>query len=134
MTFVSQIKSVSKSNHATGALYTFLIGLAASDAIPTIADGFVFSKEKKLRDQYIKKEITPKQYWERNAWAYYSYNVLYWILVGAIVVNIKGDAVKKLKVAGAIIGGGAVVAVLYKNIKSDEKELADELNNPVPKV
>jgi len=127
MSFIKEIKGVSGSAHATGALYAFLAGLAISDAIPTVADAFYFSKQRKLRDEFIDKKITPAQYWEREAFAYYAYNVAWWVLVGAIVVGTKGDVAKKIKVAGALIGGGAVVAVLYKNIKKDEKEMEKDL-------
>jgi hypothetical protein len=48
-------------------------------------------------------------------------------LVAGVTISIKGDATKKLKVAGALIGAGAVLAVLYKNIKKDEKQLEADM-------
>lgn len=118
--FGNQLSGVSKSKYAVGGLYLLLIGLAASDIIPTPADAAFFYQSKKLRDQYFNGEITPTEYWEKSAFAYYFYNFVFWILIGIIIVSIKGDFNTKAKWLIGLIGAGAVVAVLYKNIKKDE--------------
>lgn len=118
--FISSIKGVSNSEHATGALYFLLIGLAASDIIPTPADYFVFKKQRELRDQYFNSEITPTQYWEQSAIAYYTYNFIFWVLVGLIIILIGGEFNNKVKILIAIVGVGAVIAIIYKNIQKDE--------------
>jgi hypothetical protein len=122
MGFTSEIKDVSKSKYATAALYTFLGGLILSDALPTPADAVFFSYQKKIRDDFFQKKITPAQYWRREAIGYYGFNVAWWLLVSAIVIASKGSAEKKLKIAGVIIGGGAVLAIIHQNIRKDEKE------------
>lgn len=127
MSFKNELSAVSKSKYATGALYAGMLGLLLSDIIPTVGDAFYFSHERKLRNEFYDKKITPEQYWRREAFAYYGYNTAFWLLFGLIVVNIKGDAAKKLKVGAWIIGAGAAVTVLYKNIKKDKLDLAKEL-------
>jgi len=122
MSFIKSISSASESGHGTALLYAGLLGLLISDIIPTPADALVFKYQSKLKDQLEAKEITPKQYWLRDAAAYYFLNPIWWIIVILIVSNIKGDAERKLKFSIGIIAAGLVVAVIYKNIKKDEEK------------
>ncbi len=115
-----------KSEHGNAILLAGLIGLTLSDIIPTIADSAYFSAEKSLRDRWKKGEITPKEYWSKSSFYYYGLNFSYWLIVSAIVLSIKGDAEKKIKVLGGLIGGGAVAAIIYKNIQKDTAELKSE--------
>lgn len=131
--FINKIKGVSDSSHATGALYFLLIGLAASDIIPTPADFFVFKRGRTLRDQYFRGEITPAQYWEKTAFAYYTYNFFFWIIVGIIIISIGGEFGTKTKVLIAIVGIGAVSVILFQNIKKDELAQAASLESTIPK-
>lgn len=120
------VKDGLKSDKGNAVLYAGLIGLVISDIIPTPADAIVFSIEKKLRDKWKRGEISPAEYWRKKAIAYYCINPLWWAIVAGVTVSMKGDATKKLKVAGALIGSGAVLAVIYKNIQKDKKELEEE--------
>lgn len=124
---IKSIKSGFKSEHANALLYAGLLGLILSDIIPTPADAVYFNVERNLRDKWKRGEIEPKQYWEKTAMAYYLLNPIWWTLVAGVTISIKGDATQKLKIAGALIGAGAVVAIIYKNIKKDEKQLEQEL-------
>lgn len=122
MSFVKSISSASASGHGTALIYAGLLGLLLSDIIPTPADALVFKYQSKLKDQLEAKEITPKQYWLRDAMAYYFFNPVWWIIVILLVTNIKGDAERKLKFSLGIIAAGLVVSVIYTNIKKDEKK------------
>jgi hypothetical protein len=124
-----EISNVSKSEYATAALYAGMIGLVASDLIPTPADAAYFYMERNLRDRWKNGDISPQQYWKREAIIYYGLNPLWWILVGSIVIATKGDAKKKLYMLSGIIGGGAVIGVLAKNVKKDKAELEAELQD-----
>lgn len=104
-------------------IYIALLGAALGDALPTVADSLYFTQQQKLKRQLSKQEITPSQYWKREAAWYYSVNSVYWALIALILYNIKGDYHKKLKVGLWILGGSAVLGVLYKNIKKDEADL-----------
>jgi len=121
------VKSGLKSNESKAVLYAGLIGLIISDIIPTPADAIAFNIERKLRDAWKKGEITPSQYWRKKTIVYFSLNPIWWSLVALITINTKGDSEKKIKTLGWLIGGGALVSVIYKNIKKDKKDLADEL-------
>lgn len=122
MSFVKSISSASASGHGTALIYAGLLGLLLSDIIPTPADALVFKYQSKLKDQLEAKEITPKQYWLRDAAAYYFLNPIWWLIVILLVTNIKGDAERKLKFSLGIIAAGLVVSVIYTNIKKDEKK------------
>lgn len=124
--FGSQLKGVSGSQYATAAIYAGAIGLIVSDVIPTPADALYFWLERKLRDQWKQGKITPSQYWTREAIIYYGLNPLWWLLVLVLIVRAKGDASHKLKILLAIIGGGAVIGVIFKNVQLDTAELAAE--------
>lgn len=102
-----------------GILYAGAIGLLLSDIIPTPADGLYFYTERKLKDKLEKGTITSKQYWNYSALAYYGYNPIWWSLVLGALVFTKGDAKQKAKVGLAIVGAGAVLGVLHKNIELD---------------
>jgi hypothetical protein len=116
---ISQINNALKTGNGDAILYAGAIGLLLSDIIPTPADGVYFYLEQKNKEKLNRKEITPKQYWRREAIAYYGLNPLWWSLVLGAMVLTKGHYTNKLKVGLAIIGGGAVIGVLNQNIKKD---------------
>lgn len=133
MSLYHELKGVSQSQYATGALYAGLLGLFLSDLIPTPADALYFASERKLRNRWKKGEIIPEEYWEKSASNYYLYNAAWWLLVGVATIYTKGTAEQKLMTMGGLIGAGAVVAVIYENIKKDKAELAEEKTQPINK-
>lgn len=115
------LKSAAKHDkHGSALLYAAAIGLILSDVIPTPADAIYFRAMAKNKQLLQNKEITPKQYWTRDAVLYYSLNPIWWSLVLAALYYTKGDFNQKAKVGLALIGSGIVVGVLHKNI-SEEK-------------
>ena len=117
---VQTIKYAVKEKGAGEALlYAGMIGLVLSDIIPTPADAVYFRLMEKYKIKLESGEITPEQYWKRDAILYYGLNPLWWSLVLAAVVYAKGDLSLKLKLAVGIFGAGAVYAVLNQNIKED---------------
>jgi hypothetical protein len=82
------------------------------------------------KEKLIKREITPKQYWSRDALLYYSLNPIYWALLFGVVVAVKGDYSAKMRVGLSIIAAGSVVGILHSNIRKDEElqRLEDEQN------
>ncbi len=112
---------------ATGALYLAGLALIAGDIIPTPADAAYFHIERKLRNKWQDGTITPEKYWAGEAAAYYLLNPLWWGLVLAAMVLVKGDVAQKAKVGIAVVGAGAVVGVLLKNVKKDRQQLSEAL-------
>lgn len=127
--FGEQISAVSKSEYSTAAVYALGAGLLLSDIIPTVADATYFAVEKKLRDRWKKGEISPEEYWGKESFYYYALNPLWWFLVLGITVATKGDAKRKLTVMSGLIGGGAVVGVIWKNIHQDKLEMQQALED-----
>lgn len=126
----TEISGAFQSPHATGVLYASILGAVLGDIIPTPADAVYFLYERKLRIKLIDKTITPAQYWERTAFAYYILNPIWWLLVFLVTIAIKGDAKKKMSVMFAMIGAGAVIGVLARNIKKDNELLYPSSNLP----
>lgn len=118
---MNAIKNAIKGGHGTGVLYAGLLGLLASDLLPTPADGFYFLKQQRLKEKFIKGEITAKQYWTRETLNYYMTNGLWWTLVIGAVWSVKGDFRKKSEIAVGLIASGVVVGVIFMNIKKDEE-------------
>ena len=115
------IKSAISSGHGNAILYAGAIGLIASDIIPTPADALYFRLMEKNKQKLDKKEITPKQYWTREAFLYYGLNPIYWSLFLGALYLVKGDYSAKLKVGLGILALGSVIGVLDKNIREEEK-------------
>lgn len=102
-------------------IYAAIIGAAIGDALPTVADYVYFNKQQELKEKLNNGEITPKEYWRKEALYYYGSNSAYWALVALILYNIKGDYHTKIKAALWIIGGSAVLGILAKNIRKDNE-------------
>jgi len=117
---INEIKKTFNSDFGVGALYIGGISLILSDIIPTPADALYFSLIQKEKRKLENKEITPKQYWTREALYYYGLNPIWWTLVLGAMYFTKGDYISKGKVGLAIIGAGAVFGVLNKNIEKDQ--------------
>lgn len=120
---VGSIGGALKGGHGNAILYAGALGLLLSDIIPTPADSVYFTLQQKNKAKLNAKEITPKQYWTRDALYYYGLNPIWWSLVlGAMYVT-KGSYTTKAKIGLGIIAGGVVVSVIQKNIKKDEEIL-----------
>lgn len=121
---MSQIKQAINTGHGLAVLYAGFIGLVLSDIIPTPGDAVYFYQQRLLKERLNKGEITPKQYWIKDAAGYYLYNSAWWALVFGVVLATKGDFNQKLKLSMAMMGGGFVASVLIKNIKKDTEQKA----------
>lgn len=97
------------------------IGLIASDLIPTPADAVYFNVQQKNKEKLEKKEITPKQYWTRDALYYYSLNPLWWASVLGASFLIGKSYEQRRNILIGLIAGGLVIGVIHKNIKKDEQ-------------
>lgn len=120
---INTFASAIKGGHGNALLYAGAIGLLLSDVIPTPADAVYFNLQQKNKAKLNAKEITPKQYWTRDAIYYYGLNPIWWgIILGTLYIA-HGDYTQKAKVGLGLVAAGVVVAVLHKNIKKDEELL-----------
>lgn len=120
---VGSINTAIKSGHGNAVLYAGALGLLLSDIIPTPADAVYFRLQEKNKTKLEQGLITPRQYWTRDALYYYGLNPLWWSVVLTAMILTKGSVGQKAKIGLAIIGGGAVIGVLAKNIKEEEKKI-----------
>jgi hypothetical protein len=124
--FKEQITGLTHSKNASGGLYLMLIGMSLGNLLPSPSDALFFKLEKSLRDKWKRGELTAKEFWVKNTTYYYLVPFTYWALLALVVVNIKGDYHKKLKVAGALVGAGVALGVILKLMQNDEKQLQKE--------
>lgn len=115
------IKSAFESGHGNAIIYAGALGLLVSDIIPTPADSVYFTMMQKNKRKLENKEITPKQYWTREAALYYGLNPIWWSIVLLSLYYTKGHYTNKLKVGLGLVSAGVVVSVLNKNIQKDTK-------------
>ena len=120
---INNFNSAIKGGHGNALLYAGALGLLLSDVIPTPADALYFRFQQKNKARLEAKEITPKQYWVRDAFYYYGLNPLWWSLVLGTLYFTKGDFNQKAKIGVALISGGAVLGIISKNIRKDEELL-----------
>lgn len=120
------MEETSKHTFFRGAVIGVVIGLIASDIIPTPADAIYFNVERRLRDKWKNGVITPEQYWTREAAAYYLLNPAWWAMIGGVSLIFHRDPRKQLGVLTALLGAGAVVAILASNVRKDKAALAQE--------
>ena len=114
-------KNAISSGHGNALLYAGALGLLLSDVIPTPADAFYFRVMGKNKQKLENGEITPKQYWTREAILYYGLNPLWWGLFLGVLYYTKGDYTNKVKLGFGLLAAGAVIGVLNKNIKEEQK-------------
>lgn len=120
---VNTLQEAFKKGQGNAILYAGTIGLLLSDIIPTPADAIYFRLQEKNKTKLENGEITPRQYWTRDALMYYGLNPIWWSLVLGAVVLTKGSVGQKAKVGLGIVGAGVVFGVLSKNIIEEEKKL-----------
>lgn len=122
MSYTKEMSELIKSNHSLGALYLGLSVAVIADMLPHPMDAVYFNYQRKNRDKFIRKEITPRQYWIRSVASYYLSDAIWWAFLLGVAIVVKGGAKEKLVVVGSIIGAGAVIAIINKNIKKDIQE------------
>jgi hypothetical protein len=122
-----EILDATQGPHANGVLYAGAVGLLLSNIIPTPADALYFHREKKLKEKWDNKEITPEKYWQKTATAYYVYKPVWWGLVISAMYFTKGDVKDKAKIGLMIVGAGAVLGIVYRNYTKDIQDVRREV-------
>jgi hypothetical protein len=118
----SEISKTITAGGGIGALYIGLTAATLADLLPHPMDAVYFHLQKTNRDKFVSGEITPEQYWRRNVIAYYGCDAVWWGFLLGMAVLTKGELKDKLIVVGSLIGAGAVIGVISKNIREDIQE------------
>ena len=106
-------------------MYGGLIGAIAGEILPTPSDPIDFYLERKWRIELEEGKITPKKYWNMIAAKYYLLDATWWTIVFGTAILVKGDIKRKAMVVGGLIGAGAAVSILSKNIRRDEEYFSE---------
>ena len=116
------IKKIIDQGNGDAIIYTALGAAILANCIPTIADGFYFYKQQQWNSLVQKGEITPEQYWTRDVIGYYTITAGYYAIVLVTIVSLKQKSFStKSKILLGLVGGGAVISVVLKNIQKDKK-------------
>jgi len=121
------ILQAAEGRHGNAVLYAGAVGLLLSNIIPTPSDALYFHREKKLKEKWDNKEITPEKYWQKTATAYYVYKPIWYGLVITAMYFTKGDVKDKAKIGLMIVGAGAVVGIIYRNYTKDIQNVRREV-------
>jgi len=105
----------------TKLLYAVGIGLLASDLIPTPMDAVYFKLQRIHKEKLETGQMTPKEYWVKDAINYYGLNALWWGGVLLVSVSVGKNFTQKRNLMLGLIAGGIVLNVLNKNIRKDEE-------------
>ena len=108
-------------SHKINTLYAVGFGLLLSDIIPTPADAVVFWRQRVNKEKLEKGEITPRKYWLKETENYYLLNPLWWGGVLLATHYFGKDYKSKRNILIGLVAAGAVVGVIAKNIKKDER-------------
>ena len=99
------------------------VGLILSNIIPTPGDALYFYQKKRNIEKLNNKEISPTEFWTKDAVGYYFYNATWWALVLGGSMMLATDLKQpKFKMFVALTGLAAVGTVMYNNIKNNKDE------------
>lgn len=130
----SSIRGTIGSEHSTGALYLALLAFIFADFWPTPGDAWTLYWQTSLRNKWKAGDITAAQYWRGDLAAYYIPNIIWWVLVFFIVINIPGSGQKKFYVAIGLIGAGAVIGIVYNLYRKDAIAQSLIIEASIPKT
>jgi hypothetical protein len=121
------IKKAISNGDGNTIIYTALIAAILANCTPTLADCIFFS----LQDKWIKEKedgtLSPEAFWWRDFYSYYLVTASYYgvILLTMIALG-KTSYSTKSKILLGLVGGGATVAIIFKNIQNDKKIAEDK--------
>jgi hypothetical protein len=122
---------VIKSGNGNTLILTALIAAAIANALPAPADPLYFDLQYRLKKDLNEGKISPKTYWTKDIFNYYTYTAGWYLLLILLVLAIGGKYETNAKILIVLISGGLVFSVWKKNIEKDEalQKLQKEYNS-----
>lgn len=130
---LSSISKAASGNLGSLLVYSALIGLMLTDAVPNPGDALASLKEKSLRQKMEDGQITDSKYRKGTIDAASLYAPIWWAGSLLAVFAYKGDALAKGKLAGLLVLGGVLTALaLDATQKPKPIELTSTINASGP--
>jgi hypothetical protein len=118
-----EILKSSEGRHSDGVLYAGAVGIILSDIIPTPAEAVFYYRERDLKQKWEEGKITPQQYYRGSYKSLHIAKSLWWIGVLGAMYFKKGTTQKKAMFGLALVGGGAIAGIIYRNMRKDFDEV-----------
>lgn len=125
------ISKVIKNGDGNTLIYTALLAAIIANCTPTLSDAWYFSLQQKWKAQLENGEITPEKFWTKDILGYYTITAGYYGIIFITMLALsKNDFSQNSKILLALLGGGLVVGVAFKNIEKDKQimEMKKNLN------
>ena len=121
------IKRAIDNGDGNTIIYTALISAILANCTPTLADCLFFS----LQDKWTKEKedgvLSPEAFWWRDFAAYYLVTASYYgVILLTMMALGKTSYSTKAKILLGLVGGGATVGIIFKNIQNDKKIAEDK--------
>jgi len=116
------------TDNQTKILYATLLGAIGASLTPNPSDIIYWNYHKKIRDKWMRGEISSKEYWKHQAIAQYGASSVYWITLLGIAYLIPGKYKNKLGIVLGIATVGAIGTMIYKFYRQDENDNIAEVN------
>ena len=116
------IKRAIDNGDGNTIIYTALISAILANCTPTLADSLFFHLQDKWTKEKEDGTLSVEGFWWRDFASYYLVTASYYgvILLTMIALG-KTSYSTKAKILLSLVGGGAVVGVIFKNIQTDKK-------------
>ena len=121
------IKKAIDNGDGNTIIYTALLAACVANFLPTVADSAYFYFQDKWTKEKEDGTMSPEKFWALDAGGYYFFTAFYYAIVLTTMVAMgKTSYSTKAKVLLSLVGGGAVVGVVFKNIQTDKKLAEDK--------
>ena len=121
------IKRAIDNGDGNTIIYTALLAACVANFLPTLADSAYFLYQDKWTKEKEDGTISPEMFWALDAGGYYFFTAFYYAIVLTTMIAMgKTSYSTKAKILLSLVGGGAVVGVILKNIQTDKKIASDK--------
>lgn len=133
------ISKAIKDGNGNAIIFTALAAAAIANTLPTPFDAIYFSRQRSLKEKLENGTISIENYWYHDVGEYYLWTSLWYVSLFIGLSAVGGAYKNNSRALIALVGAGAVLGVIQKNIKKDKdiqslrESLANNKNSIIPK-